>query len=119
LDAGENTFITNLISGPAWIGLSDAAVEGEWRWLDGPEAGDLAVYTNWAANEPNDYISGEDYTQIRTNGTWNDHGLPNFPSYRHGYVVEYSPVPAPTTLALLGMGLAGFGFIRRKRLTQD
>ena len=31
LDAGENTFITNLISGPAWIGLSDAAIEGEWR----------------------------------------------------------------------------------------
>ena len=119
LDASENTFITNLINGPAWIGLSDAAVEGEWRWVDGPEAGDLAVYTNWAAGEPNDYVSGEDYTQIRTNGTWNDHGLPNFPTYRHGYVVEYSPVPAPTTLALLGIGLAGFGFIRRKRLTQD
>ena len=66
LDAGENTFITNLISGPAWIGLSDAAVEGEWRWVDGPEAGDLAVYTNWSAGEPNDYASGEDYTQIRT-----------------------------------------------------
>jgi hypothetical protein len=79
----------------------------------------LAAYTNWAAGEPNDFRSGEDYTQIRTNGTWNDHGLPYFPSYSHGYVVEYSPVPAPTTLALLGMGLAGFGFIRRKRLTQD
>ena len=59
LDAGENTFITNLISGPAWIGLSDAAVEGEWRWVDGPEAGDLAVYTNWSAGEPNDYIAGK------------------------------------------------------------
>jgi hypothetical protein len=119
LDAGENTFITNLISDSAWIGLSDATTEGQWQWVDGPEAGDLAVYTNWSAGEPNDFASGEDYTEIRTNGTWNDHGIPHFTNYRHGYVVEYSPVPAPATLALLGIGMAGFGFIRKKRLKQD
>ncbi len=92
LDPDENTFIKNLIGGTAWIGLSDAATEGEFRWLDGPEAGQLAEYDNWGGGEPNDHSTGEDYTEIRTNGQWNDHGLPNFTSYRHGYVVEYSRV---------------------------
>jgi hypothetical protein len=27
--------------GPFWMGASDAAVEGEWRWVTGPEAGQL------------------------------------------------------------------------------
>lgn len=32
------TFPTNF---PMWMGASDAAVEGEWRWVAGPEAGEL------------------------------------------------------------------------------
>jgi hypothetical protein len=35
-----------------WIGLSDVTVEGQWRWLDGPEAGSLSTYFNWGNNEP-------------------------------------------------------------------
>ena len=101
LDVDENTFIANLISGSAWIGLSDAATEGQFRWLDGPEAGQLATYTNWASEEPNNSNSGEDYTEVLTTGFWNDHGLPGNPNHRVGYVVEYSPVfTEPSTMTI-------------------
>ena len=33
----ENDFILNLISERAWIGASDRATEGDWRWVTGPE----------------------------------------------------------------------------------
>ena len=35
--AGENAFIQQKTKGVGWIGASDAAVEGEWRWVTGPE----------------------------------------------------------------------------------
>lgn len=73
----ENDFIFNRIRGNGWIGASDAAVEGEWRWVAGPEgemdngkgllfwvgtgkngSGIDGVYSNWgnskvAPAEPN------------------------------------------------------------------
>ena len=33
----ENTFIQSKTKGVGWIGASDAAVEGDWRWVTGPE----------------------------------------------------------------------------------
>jgi len=36
-DAGENYFIKTKTKGVGWIGASDAAVEGDWRWVTGPE----------------------------------------------------------------------------------
>lgn len=95
--AGENAFVTGLISAPVWIGGSDAAVEGEWRWLGGPEAGAMfwlgtqsgsaqnGYYTNWAATEPNNASPAEDGIQLRTNGTWYDVLVSN----SMGYVVEW------------------------------
>jgi len=35
--AEENLFISLKTLGTGWIGASDAAVEGEWRWVTGPE----------------------------------------------------------------------------------
>ena len=35
---------------PAWIGLSDYAVEGEYKWSDGTTYN----YTNWKTSQPND-----------------------------------------------------------------
>ncbi|MFV0257314.1 MAG: DUF4214 domain-containing protein, partial [Acidimicrobiales bacterium] len=90
-------------TGNTWIGASDAAIEGQWRWMDGPEAGTQfwqglgsgaavnSAYTNWYPNEPNDQ-NGEDYahmfsrTSPYTPGTWND--FPNSNGVT-GYLVEY------------------------------
>ncbi|MCX6238069.1 MAG: PKD domain-containing protein [Bacteroidia bacterium] len=33
----ENDFIRTKTKGVGWIGASDAAVEGDWRWVTGPE----------------------------------------------------------------------------------
>jgi hypothetical protein len=37
---------------PMWIGASDAAVEGEWRWVAGPEAGELFFRTEEITRSP-------------------------------------------------------------------
>jgi hypothetical protein len=37
----ETTFWPALADRGWWMGASDAAVEGEWRWITGPEAGQL------------------------------------------------------------------------------
>lgn len=130
LSAEENAFANEKLNGqPAWLGASDAAVEGEWRWVTGPEAGLLFCsgptsactpvaggYTNWNTNEPNNVTSpdlpgGEDYLQFigGTNGRWND--LPDFPYWADwdvravGYVVEYGGMPGDPDLAITGQVL--------------
>ena len=90
----ENDFIKSKTKGVGWIGASDAAVEGDWRWVTGPEglmdsgqgllfwrgtgaqygagvSGTGPVngqYTNWNTNEPNDCCTSapheEDYAHI-------------------------------------------------------
>ena len=77
-----------------WLGGSDSATEGTWRWVNGPETG--AVFWNgtstgsapagafawWdnpstpggaGGNEPNNSVSVEDFLQLRySGGRWND-----------------------------------------------
>jgi hypothetical protein len=120
----ENDFIHDFVTDvEAWLGGTDRDVEGVWRWMNGPELGDAFPpgFTYWAAGEPNDCCAGEDDLVINWDGDgrWNDIGLPSFPHYRVGYVVEYDgrePVAEPATLLLLGAGLAGAGrrFARRR-----
>lgn len=43
-----------------WAGATDAAVEGEWRWATGPEAGDPVTLERWAAGEPNNHLGDQD-----------------------------------------------------------
>ncbi len=62
-----------------WIDASDAQTEGQFQWLDGPEAGmtfwPQGGYSNWSPSEPNDF-GGEDCAIYGWNGTtqWNDGG---------------------------------------------
>ena len=126
----ENQFLIDLAGGIGWTSGSDEAVEGTWRWLDGPEAGVAywkdgvtLTYADWGAGEPNTFRGiQEDYMVIKFGQTafWND--LP-FDSGQ-GYYVEYSaapttggvPEPSAWALMILGFGLAGTA-VRSSRRT--
>ncbi len=70
-----------------WIGLTDEAVEGQFRWVnDSP-----LRYTNWKPGEPNNSAGGEDFVAIarfntdRTRLRWNDFGS----NYSAGFLCEW------------------------------
>ena len=102
-------------TGQGWIGGSDAAIEGTWKWVTGPEAGMIfwnglvdgsspsGVYSNWADGEPNDWPNDnitkeENYAHIYETGKWNDY--PNSNSSIKGYIVEYGGMPGNPILDL-------------------
>ncbi|NQZ27080.1 MAG: PEP-CTERM sorting domain-containing protein [Colwellia sp.] len=116
----EQDFIKALIGNTrAWIGASDAASEGNWIWMDGPERGLALSYTFWAAGEPNNWSKGEDYAAInwKSNGRWNDWGTPA--SHQSvASVVEYNnsvAVPEPSSLAIFALGMIGLASRRFKK----
>ncbi len=120
---GENDFLFNSI-GKGWIGASDefsqintatgsttyvnqAASEGKWYWVTGPEKGiqfsNVAVavtgkYANWATGEPNNANSTEHYAETSNpnNGQWNDAST----SGSLNYLVEYGGIESGLTLDL-------------------
>lgn len=124
--AEETQLCGEQAAGAGWIGGSDAAVEGTWRWVTGPEAGGSFwlgngggntigtdyPYANWnAPNEPNDANNNEDYAHIvhpnlpnANKGEWNDlpnEGFLDDPNYYYepkGYIVEYGGMPGDPIL---------------------
>ena len=102
--------------GNGWIGGSDAANEGEWKWVTGPENG--TVFWNgatngstpnfafWNTGEPNN-LGNENYAHITAPGvgipgSWNDlpdaGGTGNYNS--QGYIVEYGGTPGDPVLQI-------------------
>ena len=73
-NAAENTALYNYMRskdyGAAFFGLSDAAKEGTWTWING----DKVSYTNWGSVEPNGgtYENYGMFYYDYTNGEWND-----------------------------------------------
>ncbi len=135
--ADEQTFLNSAFSylfasagvSTAWLGASDAAVEGEWRWLAGPEAGQLMSYTNWLPGHPlggAGYETHDQMVQYIQAGSPTTYGWATFgpTDGALGYIVEYgngpvTSVPEPGPHGLLVAGLAAFGWmLRRRRVTE-
>ncbi len=84
--AEENSLVASLCtSPPCWIGGTDEAQDGTWRWAAGPEIGQTINPTFWASGEPNGG-TGENYLCFSGAETskWNDGSVQNMV-----YVVEY------------------------------
>ncbi|WP_340154310.1 T9SS type B sorting domain-containing protein [uncultured Winogradskyella sp.] len=101
-------------AGAGWIGGSDEEMEGTWKWMTGPEAGQVfwqgvsngnapnGMFAFWNANEPNNF-NQEHYAHITdpsigTLGSWNDLGNTgdtniNSPYHPQGYIVEFGGMP--------------------------
>jgi len=51
-----------------WIGLTDVAEEGIFRWVNG----EIPLYTNWSEGEPNNDYGIQNYGHMFPDGTWDD-----------------------------------------------
>ncbi|MDD3324485.1 MAG: tandem-95 repeat protein, partial [Sulfurospirillaceae bacterium] len=76
-DAQENAFVDGLVNGDVWLNATDSGGQNEGSWRDSD--GNPLTYTNWAAGEPNNVITGwwlwktdEDYAEMYNGGKWND-----------------------------------------------
>jgi hypothetical protein len=125
LSSAENNFIWKLMSSDAWMGASDdvnyintskgttfyasqAAAEGKWHWVTGPEKGQnftnnnnspvtvTGMYGNWAGGEPNGTTEYYGQFYSSNNGQWND--LAN--STLGGYICEYGDMPGDLTTSV-------------------
>jgi hypothetical protein len=125
LSSAENNFIWKLMSSDAWMGASDdvnyintakgstfyanqAAAEGRWHWVTGPEKGQnftnnnnspvtvTGMYGNWAGGEPNGTTEYYGQFYSSNNGQWND--LAN--STLGGYICEYGDMPGDLTTSV-------------------
>jgi Lectin C-type domain len=77
-----NEFVTGLTSEEVWIGGSDAANEGIWRWVSdgtlfwrGTETGNAVngAYANWNPDEPNGGATSDCMRLVpRVGGSWAD-----------------------------------------------
>ena len=68
--ASENARLVTAAAGNrVWIGGTDAASEGTWKWSS---TGTPLSYTNWNSKEPNDWGGNEDCVEVNSSGKWND-----------------------------------------------
>ncbi len=121
--ADETQLAGKQAPGTGWIGGTDEAVEGVWRWVTGPEglanggtgivfwngtaSGSSPNFAFWNTGEPNQ-VGNEDYAHITapgvgTPGSWNDlsnTGASSGSYQPKGYIVEYGGMPGDPTLQL-------------------
>jgi hypothetical protein len=99
----EMAFVVQLVNGrEAWLAGSDAAQEDEWRWVAGPETGQVFFanggpngFSGFGVGEPNGG-SGENALHLLHGLFWNDVSA-NYSNNR-GFVVEFSIIPGDFNL---------------------
>jgi hypothetical protein len=105
-NANENDYIKAIYNtNPGWLGGSDKASDGAWKWYYGSAAGesfpntsvsnfiiDFSTYKNWAPGEPNGGAN-ESYAQMNhpslSSGQWLDIAQTNS-SMTNPYIIEYN-----------------------------
>ncbi len=103
----EMDFVVALLDGrEAWLAGSDADQDGTWRWMAGPEEGQIfwedgvaLGFSGFDHGEPNGGTA-ENYLHMVRGQWWDDVA----DTYLIGYLVEFEVVPEPSTLALLSIG---------------
>ena len=90
--SAENSFVYSLLdqSGAPiepWLGLTDEAQEGTWRWVNG----ERIQFTNWAKGSPSGRSGGgqrENLIEMLGDGTWNDN-RDHTSKYIGGFICEW------------------------------
>lgn len=117
----EQAFLSSTVLPPitqhwaTWLGgyQPDGENDGDapWVWV----TGEPWAYTNWGGAEPNGWTN-ENYLHIYNgSGEWND-AADNNGVFIVAYLVEYSPVPIPPAIYLLGASV--LGLLRLPRTTR-
>ena len=126
MSEAENNFIWKLMASDAWFGASDdfgyintakgstvyanqAASEGKWHWVTGPEKGQnfsnnntpsttlvSGMYHKWAPGEPNGTSEAFGQFYSSNNGQWNDLANSTLP----GYICEFGDMPNDLTSSI-------------------
>ncbi len=119
-NAEENNWIYNtfsnysLISRRLWIGLTDQAEEGVFKWVDGS----IPSYTNWFSSQPDNGGGGAPEHLAHLDGPtdiypsqWGD--LPDVVLGTYG-VAELDVIPEPS-ICVYSLGILTASFLRRRR----
>jgi len=116
-----DNWLVDILYGQPWLGgfrLPGSDPQTGWQWV----TGEPFAHTNWGLHEPNNAGGNEFFLHYQSVNVasvtnyerygWNDAPA----SHRTYYFIEYSAaVPEPGTLALFGLGLAGFMVAHRRK----
>jgi hypothetical protein len=118
--ANELNFVNTNVYSPGvdsnriyWVGAKQLSGEPDWKWVDGSTV-PVAIRGSWNIDHfegPGDY--GAAFFQPNTT-LW-DYITTNTSGFVNGYVVEYQPVPEPSTLAVATLSVLGLLIVTRRK----